>query len=179
MPEEISELRTEVKGLRREVQLLRQEVQRLQTELERSRTESGPNRVLGSPHRASSSGYSVVTGPPADIWSSAANNAPTGDRRVICDSIAAHLVRSLAGDHRGESGRSRLPIGSKYWLVIRSYEGDEFNPVRVYGQWSSAKVLTKRGDHLGQSVFIGLPSLGDVGRVVESGGFDWDGTVLR
>lgn len=171
MPEELASLREEVSLLRVELAVLRAEVQRLGALVEGQRTGERVQSISHPP-----SGYSLV----ADSSTGAASGSGLTDsaRKVICEGIAAHLKRALAGEHRGESGRDHLPSGSRYWLVIRSYSGEIFDPVRVYSRWGPAKAVTKRGDDLGQSVFVGLPSLGDVGRVTAAGGFTWDGASL-
>lgn len=98
---------------------------------------------------------------------------------ILLAKRSLYLRQSVAGEHRGESGRERLPTGSRYWVVVRSYSGEVYDPVRVYSHWvGGAKGVTKRGEYLGQSVFVGLPSLGDVGRVIEAGRFNWDGSTL-
>ena len=83
---------------------------------------------------------------------------------------AAWLLRARDGEHRGASGRDRLPQGSKLWLVLRSYEGEDFDPPRVYQSFAPAKAVTKRGADLGQAILVGLPSRGDLEAVIASAG---------
>lgn len=172
MPEDLATLREEVSLLRVELAVLRAEVQRLGSLVERQRTGEGSPSVANPPTGYHTAAESLSAGTPGSGLSDAG-------RKAICEGIALHLKRALSGQHRGESGRDQLPSGSRFWLVIRSYTGEVFDPVRVYSRWGPAKAVTKRGEHLGDSVFVGLPSLGDVGRVTEAGGFAWDGATLQ
>ena len=95
------------------------------------------------------------------------------EREGICDEIAEFIKRSLDGDHRGASGRDRLRLPSRIWLVFRDYEGLQYKPVRVCRSWQSCKDLVKRGDGAGDSVFVGLPSEREACRVAERSGVGW------
>ena len=81
-----------------------------------------------------------------------------GDTEAICGDIADWLVKCLAGSHRGPSGRDRIPLGSRLWLVARDSTGNVFDPVRVCYNFTDCKALLKRGSDAGDSIFIGVPS---------------------
>ena len=71
---------------------------------------------------------------------------------------------------RGSSGRDQLPQGSRFWIVLRDFEGRDLSPPLVFNHFSGAKELVKRGASLGNSVCIGLPARSDVESVFASGG---------
>lgn len=175
---EIRALRAEVAELREELSRLRLEVSTLQRALlERDSDSEQSFSVVTAPHeatRAPASGYSTAAGsggPTASaslVWS---------ERLLIAADIGKYLERADRGDHRGESGRSRIPAGSRFWIVIRDFEGKRFNPVRVFSRWSGAQAIVKRGSEVGQSLFVGLPSRKEVHFALLSGGFRWEGVI--
>lgn len=95
------------------------------------------------------------------------------ERESICDEIGLYIQRALLGDHRGPSGRDRIPLSSWVWLVFRDYEGLEYRPVRVCRTFTECKDLVKRGQDCGDSVFVGLPSDREACRVTAAAGFVW------
>eukprot|EP00438_Fugacium_kawagutii_P003587 Skav221595 [mRNA] locus=scaffold1698:356642:357124:+ [translate_table: standard] len=158
MNAELRALRSDLAGLTAEVANLRQEVVDL---------------------RQSSSGTTPAT---ASYPAGGAGAAATGpltweDRLAIASQIGKYLERADRGNHRGESGRSLVPLASRYWIVIRDFNGERFNPVRVFNRWAGAKSLVKRGDQVGESVFVGLPSEREVRAVLLSGGFRGEGRI--
>ena len=94
-------------------------------------------------------------------------------RESICDEIGAYILRSLEGGHRGPSGRDRIELPSRLWLVFRDYEGLEYRPVRVCRSFAECRDLVKRGSDCGDSVFVGLPSEREACRVTAAAGFTW------
>ena len=74
------------------------------------------------------------------------------EREEIAEGIGHWIRRCLEGGHRGTSGRDRNPLQSRLWLVIRSIEGEDFNPPLAYRNWTSAKALVKRGAETGGSI---------------------------
>ncbi|CAE7801360.1 unnamed protein product [Symbiodinium sp. CCMP2592] len=86
---------------------------------------------------------------------------PRTDRDCACREIGLWIVRALAGNHRGASGRDRLSQSSRFWVVFRSFEGRDFSPPRAFSSFAQAKTLCKRGSECGASVFIGLPARAD------------------
>ena len=95
------------------------------------------------------------------------------EREAICDEIGEFIKRSLDGDHRGASGRDRLRLPSRIWLVFRDYEGLCYKPGRVCRSWQICKNLVKRGDGIGDSVFVGFPSEREARRVAGRSGVGW------
>ena len=98
-------------------------------------------------------------------------------REVICDGVAEWVVKALGGVHRGSSGRERNPVASRYWLIFKDYQGNEYNPPLCYRLWTPAKGLVKRGSDCGSSVFIGLPTERECVRVVTVAGLEWSGEI--
>ena len=58
-----------------------------------------------------------------------------------------------------------------YWIVVRSIEGQVFDPPRVFSRFGACKALVKRGTEVGDSIFVGLPAYKDVVLCLRAGGF--------
>ena len=129
---------------------------------------SAQSRPSPSSVRTPASGYPLLGHGPPSSSEPASNSIPSlprTERDAACREIGLWLVRALAGDHRGSSGRDRLPQGSRLWLVLRDHEGNTLRPPRVYTALP-AKAITKRGSDLGASVLVGLPSRADLQAVL-------------
>lgn len=82
-------------------------------------------------------------------------------REQILQHIGKWIRQTLAGQRRGVSGREQLKESSNFYLVFRSYSGQEFNPVRVFNSFAAASREVKVRGEVGDSVFIGLPTWRD------------------
>lgn len=65
-------------------------------------------------------------------------------REAAAQSVGRFLKRALTGQPRGESGRDKIPQASRYWIVVRGFDRQVFDPVRVFGKWQPAKELPNR-----------------------------------
>ena len=177
----------EIEGLREEVRVLSQRVDRLSELVERrldlEASSSWSGTLVGTRLSASYTGsvaepgIGSIVGPSLPIApeiSRASVAAPIlSDRERICREIGVWLRRNLEGDHRGNSGRFKLPEASKFYIIIRDYSGHVYtSPAKVVDNFSQAKHLCCQGGKWGNSVFIGLPSLKEIRISLEAGGFD-------
>lgn len=188
---EIAELREEVDSLRVEVSRLRRGI----AEVKAEQSLAAQRRELDS---VSESGYSLVSEADysyrggqssreaSSITPVAAPSSPglvseqsgVGERCVlswaerenIADGIGLFLARSLAGAHRGSSGRDKIPLQSRLWIICRDFNGQIYSPVKVVRSWSSCKILCKPGPTPGDSVFVGVPSEREARRIVATAG---------
>ena len=97
----------------------------------------------------------------------------TEERKRALRDIGLWLRSCLEERRRGLSGREKLPEGNNCYLVLRSFNGDLYNPVKVAKHFSEVTRIVKPHGHPGNSVFIGLPSYRDGRLVVESAGLKW------
>eukprot|EP00439_Symbiodinium_sp_Y106_P038600 s1427_g4.t1 len=81
----------------------------------------------------------------------------------VCERVGQFLRRSLEAGHRRTSSRDLLALQSRFWIVVRSIEGQVFDPPRVFSRFGACKALVKRGTEVGDSIFVGLPAYKDVG----------------
>ncbi|CAL1126880.1 unnamed protein product [Cladocopium goreaui] len=86
------------------------------------------------------------------------------ERRLeISREVGRFLAPAVRSEYHGSSGREKIPLASRFWLVARSFHGEVLNPIRVFSKWGLAKELVKRGSECGESVFVGLPSQCEIG----------------
>ena len=95
------------------------------------------------------------------------------DREAVSAEVGRFLVRALAGDFRGNSGRYRLKLASNYYIVVRDAEGlTTTRPVRIFQRFSDVKRLCHReGKDFGNCVFVGLPTLQEVDWCLNAAGY--------
>ena len=202
MGDSVEDLRREIEVLKEDHKALEEEVRRLRRALAGLRATDRPS---GYPESEGSYSYvgslagggaSVAPSSPARSFGSAdgrsaggsvAPSAATGGvgpiswpaREEIADNIGLWIRRCLNGENRGTSGRDRNPLQSRYWIVVKSIEGEIYNPPLIYKTWSGAKGLVKRGAETGDSIFVGVPSEREVIRVVRFAGLDLPGAYLQ
>lgn len=100
-----------------------------------------------------------------------------GEREEICQGIGEWVLNSLRGVHRGPSGRDRIPLANRVWLVFRDFEGLNYEPVHVCTTWTSCHNLVKRGHDTGESIFVGLPSQREAQAVAAAAGVGWPAQI--
>ena len=125
----------------------------------------GSYTVVGETNPA----VSVVSSPPRPVGA----EQSWGEREEICRNIGHWISVSLSGGHRGSSGRDRIRLASRVWIVAQDYYGDRYDPVGVYHTFVAARHIVKRGSDLGSAVFVGLPSIREAKIVVSTAGLQW------
>ena len=105
--------------------------------------------------------------------SRASSQVLSQERLDILSRIGLWLRSCLNEQRRGLSGRELLPEGNRFYLVVRSFRGEVFDPVLVFDSLSQAVPIVKPLGHPGDSVFIGLPSLQDGRLICEAAGLQW------
>ena len=80
------------------------------------------------------------------------------EREQTAREIGCWLRRALDGRPRGPSGRDRIQLASRFYLVCRDIHGNLRNPPLLFSSWKLAKEVCCRQGEPGDAVFIGLPS---------------------
>ena len=91
----------------------------------------------------------------------------------LARSLGAFVLRALRGQQLGDSGRSRLNLKSRLYLIFADFAGQPLQPPRVVYSFSDAAVICKRGRDLGQSILIGTPSKWEAVEILAAAGFSW------
>lgn len=188
-------LRDEVAVLREELAALRLEVARLRRVAERPQSISGggyqESEAGSDPGFGGAPSATVASLSVRSLGSSVGSSAPTGfggpapqpivqsweQRERIATGVGAFFRRSLAGDHRGTSGREQLRLASRLWIVVRSIRGEVFSPVRIFRSWARAKELVKVGNSAGDAIFVGLPSEREARVCIAAAGLEYPAEI--
>eukprot|EP00438_Fugacium_kawagutii_P010863 Skav216247 [mRNA] locus=scaffold20:89010:95933:+ [translate_table: standard] len=117
-------------------------------------------------------GFEVVTS--ATASTAAAPSAPSAsadripaERSVIAAEIGGWIRRALRGERRGLSGREKIALQSRIYLIFKDLHGAVHNPPLCFELWREAKVHCTVGGHAANdSVFVGLPSKAEARIVV-------------
>ena len=101
------------------------------------------------------------------------------ERAEIAREIGQFFRRALRGEHRGESGRQRLKLSSRIFVLVRDIRGNTYNPVRIFDNFSAINPFVKENGLCGDSIFVGLPSQWEARVAVAEAGLEWPADVRR
>ena len=93
-----------------------------------------------------------------------------GRERLAAD-IGRWIRRALAGEFRGSSGRDRLRLQNRLYLVFSDFEGVPLTPPLLVDRFSEVKRLCKRGSDCGRAVFVGVASKWEAEIIFREAGF--------
>ena len=80
------------------------------------------------------------------------------ERESVARGIGLWIKRCLAGELRGLSGRERISLQSRVYLVVRDIRGAVRNPPLVFDSWRQCSEIVIKEKQAGDSIYIGLPS---------------------
>ena len=89
---------------------------------------------------------------------------------------ACFFLRCTRGEPRGDSGRSRIRLTNKVYVVAKDRFGSLYTePVRVFRDFASVKPLVRdpRTGPLGDSIFAGFHEEWEAQLAVQASGFGW------
>ena len=159
---ELRLLRAEVEILRASLEALQIRVEELESqgeersEIERSRLDRSEDSVRRSSFEEAASS---VTARSSDGWSRITDPISSTDhaaRVQLARQIGQFLVRALRGDFRGSSGRDRLKLGNRYYIILKTFEGEQLPEPAVVSSFAEVRRLCKRGSDCGAALFVGL-----------------------
>ena len=100
----------------------------------------------------------------------------TGDhegRAALARECGGFLRRAYEGSAHGPSGRDRLSLASRIYVVLGDHSGRRFSQPKVFKAFGPVKELCKVGPSAGDSVFLGFPTIWEAKIAVQEAGFDW------
>eukprot|EP00435_Cladocopium_sp_Y103_P061388 s246_g23.t1 len=162
------------------------EIEELRVGLERLRIhcanlESRVALLEGHPQqRTVSAGYSAsftqVSSPVRSQASAASTRrdvvaGDTEGRIALAREIGAYLRRAYDGLPRGASGRDRLALQNKWFLVLVDFEGRRLEEPLISHSFSAIRDRCKRGSDTADSVFIGFATKWEAKLALEAGRF--------
>ena len=89
-------------------------------------------------------------------------------RVSVAKEVGAFLGRACRGEHRGSSGRDRVQLASRVYIVLAPFSGELYAEARLYSKFEPV-----RGPDPGRSVFVGLPTQWDALIALKEAGYDW------
>eukprot|EP00435_Cladocopium_sp_Y103_P049652 s1444_g15.t1 len=92
-------------------------------------------------------------------------------RRQLAAEIGLFLQRCVRGEHRGTSGRDRLKLQNRIYVVLADFEGNLLSEPRVESSFAPVKALCKRGSDPGRAIFVGFPTKWEAKLALQTGGF--------
>ena len=101
------------------------------------------------------------------------------EREEVAAGIGRFFVRALNGGQRGDSGRDRIGLASRIYVVVKDHSGAvSTNPVRVFQRFTDVKRLCSGAEgHFGDSIFCGFPSIREARCAVATAGFSWPSNI--
>lgn len=165
-----------------EVEQLRQQLQRLEIRVGQLEEQVGPFEIVQTPEGqgyplqapAATSGAAPASSRPGSGIASASGSVEPADRagrELLAREVGQFVRRCLDGQPRGSSGRDRLRLANRYYLVFADFEGVPLQEPLFTSVFADVKNLCKRGADCGQAVFVGLPSIWECKIVVSAAGF--------
>lgn len=94
-------------------------------------------------------------------------------RREVASGIGDFIRRNLDGTNRGPSGRQQISLPSKVYILARDISGQDYNPVQVFHSFAAIRPHVRDGDFLGDSIFVGFPTLWEAQVAVRQAGLQW------
>ena len=110
----------------------------------------------------------------AEVSSSATGKDPWQHRLQVAREVGLYLRRALNGRHRGVSGRSKIDLPSRCYVVVQDKYNNRYeDPVKVAERFGEVKSLCFRGASPENSIFVKLPSSREAKEAVASAGLKW------
>jgi hypothetical protein len=94
----------------------------------------------------------------------------TEGRRKLAEGIGRFLLRCVRGEHRGTSGRDRLKLQNRLYVILADFEGNLLSDPQVEFSFAPVKALCKRGGDPGRAIFVGFATKWEAKVALQSAG---------
>lgn len=108
------------------------------------------------------------------LGSTGSHSDPVREQAAI--ETGEFFLRCLEGKPRGDSGRSKVRLQNRLYVVVKTFKGEiHTKPVIVLEKYSQVKRLVCHPDcdSFGDSIFCGFPSKWEAQLAVATAGFRW------
>ena len=110
---------------------------------------------------------SVASSPPASStgWTALSSTQSVvlpedqAGREELARHIGRFLKRGVSGEFRGSSGRDRLRLQNRYYLICKDFYGTVFEEPIFCSSFTEVRNQCKRGSDCGASLFVGFATL--------------------
>lgn len=100
-----------------------------------------------------------------------------GERISAAKETGQFFLRALSGRPRGNSGRDRVKLQNRYYIVVRTFAGTvHTHPVKVVTAFSAVRSICAAGGTgsvFGDSIFAGFASVAEAKIATLEAGFIW------
>lgn len=166
---EIEALRSSVEALRLQVVALERRVRSVEEGFERSTT--GYSVVSVAARGSEAGGASVVASSPGGVNLGPIDPTSQTARSELAEEIGRFLRRCVEGVFRGSSGRDRLALQSRLYIVVAGFGGELYGPPLYYTAFAGVRARCKQGSLCGRSIFVGFASQWEARVALRAGGF--------
>lgn len=91
-------------------------------------------------------------------------------RRRLAEQIGGFLRRCIRHEPRGSSGRDRLRLQNRLWVVIAGFDGRVLPQPRAEFSFALVRELCKIGSDPGRSIFVGFATQWEARIALEAAG---------
>ena len=178
MSRELRLVKAEIEVVRAELEALQVKLNNLEEQVEEigRAEEESQERV---PLAGSALGRSTLPSEAAS-WSAVSEGSSTAGavepedrqgRERLAAEIGRWIRRALGGDFRGTSGRDRLRLQNRLYLIFSNFEGIALVPPLYVDRFSEVRRICKRGSDCGRAVFVGVAAQWEAEIVFREAGF--------
>ena len=168
---QLAELKLELASLRAEVARQADRIARLELDS----VSAAEEFELVVSEQADGSRPSPAAGASSAASGASASQTPASEeeRSAVAREVGRFLRAQLDGRLSGSSGRDKISLPNRIYLVCRDIEGKTYNPPLVLERFYEVRNLCKRGSSFGNSIFVGLPSKWEARLAVEAASLRW------
>lgn len=113
----------------------------------------------------------VDSGPAGSTSGGEVDKNDTEGRRRLAQELGRFLRRAVSGGFRGDSGRQRLGLANRGYLIIADFQGKVL-PAPIYtDSFQEVRNICKEGANLGDSIFLGFATKWEAKVACVEGGF--------
>ena len=94
-------------------------------------------------------------------------------RVVVAEEVGRFLGRAYRGEFRGSSGRSKVNLSSRIYVVLAGFDGLLLPEPRLFSSFQKVRELCQRGPDSGDSIYVGLPSQAEAAIALRAAGLSW------
>ena len=171
-------LLAEIEALRSSIEALRLRVQALEEERDPLRADLAGTSALSSYTAVTS--ISHAPGSEVSRASAAGSEVASSDipgRVELARQVGLYLRRCLGPGPRGSSGRDRLRLQNRCYIIIADFHGRPLQEVAVVSAFADVKRICKQGSDCGQAIFVGLPTRWEAKVALQAGDFELPATL--
>lgn len=101
------------------------------------------------------------------------------EREEAAKAVGKWIRRCLSGQPRGLSGREKINVRSRLYVVAKDFDNQRFDPPLIFESWAQCSDRVCRSGQPGDSIFVGLPSKEECRIAVREAGLQCPASLRR